>query len=164
MASKNAGHVVEQKLLLRLLDEGFGAHAWHGPNLRQAIRGVSAKEAAWQPGPGRHSIWELVLHTAYWTYVARRRLTGAAAGRFDRTGSNFFPVPRPASDGAWRTDCALLGAEHARLRALVASPDWPRPTSRGEKYRFDLVLGVASHHIYHAGQIRLLRRLQGKAR
>src|ERR1022692_3880464 len=38
-------------LLLDLLDEAFDKKSWHGPNLRGSIRGVSAREAAWHPGP-----------------------------------------------------------------------------------------------------------------
>ncbi|HEY6384600.1 MAG TPA: hypothetical protein VIX91_02850 [Candidatus Acidoferrum sp.] len=35
-------------LLLKLLDEAYKKKAWHGPNLRQAIRGVSAGLGAWR--------------------------------------------------------------------------------------------------------------------
>ncbi len=62
-------------VLLDLLDEAFDKKSWHGPNLRGSIRGVTAQQAAWRPGPDRHNIWELTLHAAYWKYVVRRRLT-----------------------------------------------------------------------------------------
>ena len=39
----------ELSLLLRLFDEAYLRKAWHGPNLRGSIRGVTAEEAAWQP-------------------------------------------------------------------------------------------------------------------
>ena len=51
--------------ILALVDEGFQKKAWHGPNLRSALRGVSADEAAWRPGKNRHNIWELAVHAAY---------------------------------------------------------------------------------------------------
>src|SRR5688500_2523546 len=61
--------------ILFLLDTAYDHASWHGPNLRGAIRGVTPPRAAWRPAPGRHNIWELVVHAAYWKYVAWRRLT-----------------------------------------------------------------------------------------
>ena len=43
-------------LLLRAIDEGFDRVAWHGPNLRGSLRGVTAAQAAWRPAPDRHNI------------------------------------------------------------------------------------------------------------
>ena len=48
-------------MLLDGLDEAFDKKSWHGPNLRGAIRGVTAAEAAWRPAGDRHNIWELTL-------------------------------------------------------------------------------------------------------
>ena len=52
----------ELSLLLRIIDEGFERKAWHGPNLKGSIRGLSADQAAWRPAPPRHSIAENVVH------------------------------------------------------------------------------------------------------
>src|SRR5499433_735139 len=95
-------------LILALLDEGYNKKTWHGPNLRQSLKGVSAKEASWRPAPGRHNIWELTLHAAYWKYAVRRRIEGGKRGSFLLKGSNFFsrPVNGEATDAAWRSDLA----------------------------------------------------------
>jgi hypothetical protein len=66
--------------LLFLLDSAYDHVSWHGTNLKGSIRGLSPHRAAWRPGGTRHNIWELVVHAAYWKYVAWRRLTGAARG------------------------------------------------------------------------------------
>jgi len=55
------------QLLLRALDTAYDHSSWHGPILRGSLRGVSAEEAAWRPAPGRHNIWELAVHAAYWS-------------------------------------------------------------------------------------------------
>src|SRR6202022_3143178 len=80
-------------LVLALLDEAYEKRAWHGPNLKQSLRGVSAKQAAWRPAPGRHNIWELAVHSAYWKYAVRRKIAGRKRGSFVLEGSNFFPRP-----------------------------------------------------------------------
>jgi len=148
--------------LLFLLDTAYERVSWHGPNLRGSIRGVSLRQAAWRPGRGRHNIWELVVHAAYWKYVSWRRLTSAERGSFPLKGSNWFTRPLEATSAAWRDDLALLHEMHRTLRAAVAdlSPrDLDRRPARGKTTKRALVTGVAAHDLYHAGQIQLLKRL-----
>jgi hypothetical protein len=147
-----------EPLILALLEEGYSKKTWHGPNLRQSLKGVSAKQAAWRPAPGRHNIWELTLHAAYWKYAVRRRLEGTKPGGFILKGSNFFARPEKgkATEAAWRADRALLENEHEAMlesiRKALKSPNVEK--------RLRMLYGVAFHDVYHAGQIRLLRRLQ----
>lgn len=145
------------ELVLALLEEGYSRKTWHGPNLRQSLKGVSAAEAARRPAPGRHNIWELALHAAYWKYAVRRRIEGGKRGSFVLKGSNFFARPQKgkATETAWRADLALLEREH---RALEAAIRRVLKTPRAKKF-LPALYGVAFHDIYHAGQIRLLRRL-----
>jgi hypothetical protein len=140
-------------MLLELLDEAFDKKSWHGPNLRGSIRGVTAKQAAWRPARDRHNIWELTLHAAYWKYVVRRRLTSEKRGSFALPGSNFFARPIEASDAPWKADINILAGEHRKLREVVANISAPSRTQA------HMIRGVAAHDLYHAGQIRLLRRL-----
>ena len=145
------------ELVLTLLDEAYEKRTWHGPNLKQSIRGVSAKQAAWRPGPRRHNIWELTLHAAYWKYAVRRRIEGGKRGSFALEGSNFFlrPEKDQLNEAAWRADKELLEREHGALRTAIEKV---LRTPQGTKQLRQLY-GVAFHDIYHAGQIRLLRRL-----
>ncbi len=64
--TKPTTQTVQRELLLRLLDEGYDKTGWMDVCLRSTLRQVSAKEAAWPPRPGRHSIAEIVLHIAYY--------------------------------------------------------------------------------------------------
>ncbi len=150
----------EVELLLDLLAEAYNRKSWHGPNLRGSFRGLTAAEAAWRPAPGRHNIWELVLHTAYWKYVVRRRITGEKRGSFVLKGSNFFERPLDPSEAAWRSDILILEAQHHDLQQAVAElPAEMREDRRKWRATLHLVRGAAAHDLYHAGQIRLLRRL-----
>lgn len=152
----------EVALLLRLLDESYEKRAWQGPNLRGSLRGVKATQAAWRPSPGRHNIWELVLHAAYWKYAVRRMLTGETRGAFPMKGSNWFARPVTPTEEAWRGDLALLDREHGRLRKAVASLSGSQLARkpRGSKYSTgNLLYGVASHDVYHTGQVQLVKRL-----
>ncbi|MFZ5784920.1 MAG: DinB family protein [Acidobacteriota bacterium] len=153
-------------VFLALLDEAYDRPAWHGPNLRGALRGLPAAMAALTPRGGRNSIWAIALHCAYWKYAVRRQLTGEGArGSFPRRGSNWLPLPSPADAAAWKADLALLDEQHRLLRAAVTALD---PGILGERRGAHtlarLVAGIAAHDLYHAGQVRLLIRLLGAKR
>jgi hypothetical protein len=153
----------ELRHLLAVIDSAYDRRSWHGTNLRGSIRGLTARQAAWRPSPSRHNIWELVVHAAYWKYVALRRLTGRRRGSFPLKGSNWFARGRAANERAWREDVALLDRMHRALRETVAalSPaDLDLTPAGSTSSTFALLSGVAAHDLYHAGQIQLLKRLQ----
>lgn len=149
---------------LAMMDEAYDHKAWHGTTLRGSIRGVTARQAAWRPALGRHNIWELVVHAAYWKYAVHRRLMGTRRGSFVLKGSNWFVRPEgAAAEADWRRDVALLDEQHRELRADLArlAPAEILEPSRGARpTKAFLVRGIAAHDLYHAGQIQLLKRLQ----
>ena len=151
-------------VLLAALDEAFDARSWHGTNLRGSLRGLDLATLAWRPGAGRHNIWELAVHAAYWKYAVRRKLTGEKRGSFPLDeGSNFWKRPIEQSKAAWKRDLVLLETEHQSLRSAVASfpaTKWSRRPPGGQFTFAGMVRGVAAHDLYHAGQIQLLKRLQ----
>ena len=149
-------------LLLEILDQAFDRKSWHGTTLRGALRGLTPAEALWRPAPGRHNIWELTLHAAYWKYAVRRRLGGDAIGSFERKPSNWPDIPDPADASAWKRDIAFLENEHRKLRETVTglSPaDLARRSPRGVWTYGEEIHGIAAHDLYHTGQIQLIKRL-----
>jgi DinB superfamily len=146
--------------LIQQIDEAYDVRSWHGTNLRGSLRGLSPKVAAWRPGPGRHNIWELAVHAAYWKYAVRRLLRGGPRGAFPLKGSNWFVRPTAVTAAAWRADLALLSSEHRQLRSAIRrleDADLARPAGKGT-VGF-LLRGIAAHDLYHAGQIQVLKRL-----
>lgn len=146
--------------LLASLDRAYDRSSWHGPNLKGAIRGLTPAAAFFRPGPTRHSIYDLVLHAAYWKYVVRRRLTGEKRGSFALRGSNFFLAPSAATAKEVAGGKSLLESEHRALREVVEDlPEGAFSARIGRRTAEAVISGVAAHDIYHAGQIRLLKML-----
>jgi hypothetical protein len=148
------------KLALRLIDEGYGKRAWHGPNLRGSLRGLTAEEASRRPAPGRHNIWEIAVHAAYWKYAVRRRLLGEKRGSFPLRGSNWFT--RPAAGCDWQRDLRMLDEVHRSMRQAVAGladSELGKKAKGSSLVNAHIILGIGAHDIYHAGQIQLLKRL-----
>jgi uncharacterized damage-inducible protein DinB len=151
----------ESALLAEQLRRAFDGTAWHGPALLELLRDVDAAKAAAKPVPDVHSIWELVLHVAVWDQAALRRLAGE---KCQPTGVANFPlVPRP-TEAAWRKTVANTQRTHEILVKTVAGLPDSRLRDRvpGKRYDFYFMLhGVAQHELYHAGQIALLKKMQG---
>ncbi len=148
--------------ILALIDEAYERHAWHGPNLRGSLRGVTADVAAWRPAPGRHNIWEIALHAAYWKYAVLRRITGKKRGSFPLKGSNWFTREGAPQARQWREELTMLQEQHRQMRECIArlSDSELDRTPKGSKVStLRMVQGIAAHDIYHAGQIQLLKRL-----
>ena len=147
--------------LLSAFDEAFNRSGWHGANLLQSIQGVDDKGAAWRPAPGRHNIWEVVVHAAFWKHVVRERLTGKKDKTFPYAGRNWFVCPN--GDRTFKADVALLKSEHKQLRAIVvgtsrAALEKPVHRRRNDTAAYT-IRGITAHDVYHAGQIQLLRAL-----
>jgi hypothetical protein len=62
---------------------------------------------------------------------------------------------------SWQKILPTLDTEQQRLGTLVADIEAGKATSLADPERFNLVLGITCHAIYHAGQIQLIKRLQG---
>ena len=144
-------------VLLANLDQAYDGKGWHGPTLRSALRGLSVDQLVWRPAKNRHNIWELTSHCAYWKYAVRRKLTGAKRGSFPMKGSNWFASPADSDERRWQQIVSLLEEEHRQLRAAIET--LPKSEFEDPK-RLRLMYGVAAHDLYHAGQVRLLKRLQ----
>ena len=147
---------------MSLLEEAYSRTAWHGPNLKGAIRGLTADIAQKRPATGRHNIWEIVVHAAYWKYAVRRRLRGEKRGSFPMKGNNWFRCPDVLTGDSWKRTIAMLDEQHALLRDAIQKipPAVLYTASAGSKTtNLTLIYGIASHDLYHAGQIQLIKRL-----
>lgn len=158
--------MAEIEALLLAVEQAYDRRAWHGPNLKSSLRGVTVEEASWRPQAGRHNVWELAVHAAYWKYRVLRKLAADAPASFDEAGSNFFERPSPGQsakdrEDAWTRDHGRLDDWHRRLVDAIHDFDAARldEVSYDRYDHRDLILGAAAHDVYHAGQIRLLRRM-----
>jgi DinB family protein len=141
----------------RILREGYGKGAWHGPDLKAALADVTPELAYWRPASGRHNIAEIAVHHAYTTHGVRAKL-GADVEPFMLAGEDWFDVP-DSSTLPWPTILGLVALEQQKLDATIRNADASGGSSQTDSERFDLVLGITCHAVYHAGQIQLIKRL-----
>lgn len=143
----------------RILQEGYGPGAWHGADLKAACADVTPQLAFWRPAPGRHNIAEIALHHAYCARAVRGQLTGATPEPFVLDGEDWFELGDPARL-PWSKVQAIVETEQERLNAAVSGIDTGQLTSPlSDTERFNRVLGITCHAVYHAGQVQLIKRL-----
>jgi uncharacterized damage-inducible protein DinB len=136
----------------------FEGQAWHGPSLMEILAGVTAEQAAAKSLPAAHSIWEIVLHIAFWEEVSRRRVEGDEAKVED--GEGLFTVTDTSAE-AWQAALERLRQSNTALRETIAKLDDEklREKAAGQEYSIYFLLhGVIQHDLYHAGQIALLKK------
>lgn len=143
----------------RILREGYGEGARHGPELKGALADVTAATAFWRPAPGRHNIAEIALHHAYCVRGVRAKLGGVDPEPFVLEGDDWFTLG-DQSALSWSKVVDVVRVEQGRLAAAVAEIQAGRMrSSLPDSERFDLVLGITCHAVYHAGQVQLIKRL-----
>jgi uncharacterized damage-inducible protein DinB len=163
--------------LLDLLRHAYDGDPWHGPSLKAVLTRVTAEGAAARPVRGRHTIWEVVLHLTGWTREVERRLGGAVPAHPE--GGDWPAMPAQPTPAAWTRALRALEAAHRELEqtvaraprsrwaAIVRSPpaNQPRDPALGTGYSYGtMVVGLATHHAYHAGQIAVLASPAAPAR
>ena len=130
--------------------------AWHGPSLLEAVQGVTGEEAEWRVAEG-HSVCELLHHAVSWMEEALDRIEGKAAGE---------PVSGDWPAGDWGAGLTRLESVRRRLNGVMGTLSAERlaepignPAPDGRRFSVaGMLLGVAQHNAYHAGQIVMIRR------
>lgn len=156
-----AGNAAIPSIALRILNEGYGPGAWHGPDLKAALADVAPDRAFRRPGEGRHNIAEIAMHHAYYVRSVRSRISGSPAEPFALDGDDWFTLSN-AQPLTWTQVRQIVEDEQQRLAGLVEAVEAGHTTSPlHDAERLELVLGITCHAVYHAGQVQLINRLIG---
>jgi len=144
------------------LERTLEGEAWHGPSVLEILEGVTAAQAAAHPIAGAHSIWELVLHLCSDYSLVLRRLGGD--GRQMTQSEGWPTVPEPSAEN-WSDSIRVLKQLNEDLRQAVRN--FPRErldeplVAEPPFTAYTQFIGVTQHHLYHAGQMALLKKVLG---
>ncbi len=147
--------------LVRELDRSFKGPTWHGPTLYELVRELDASVVVAEPPGGTHRIGEIVGHAAIWKHAVRCRLE-AEPWSPASDAENFPSVVDAAS---WQACLKHLEQTHEALVQTVSeqtAETLDRLMPAGEGTAIDQILGVIQHDLYHAGQVSLLLKQQGR--
>ena len=138
--------------------------SWHGPTVMESLEGVDHTQARARPIEGRHTIWEIVNHCAYWMNAVTIALRGR--GMVNVGGTEDWPgVGETAEE--WARDIARLREACRELTEAIETleeGDLEKILGShfGNRY-FEFTYrkmshGISDHNTYHAGQISLLKK------
>jgi uncharacterized damage-inducible protein DinB len=142
---------------------------WAAHGVAPALDGVTVAMANWRPASGQHTIAETMAHLAYHRELVALRLRGEPKPYREEDDWQAGP---PTEDGLKQVR-ARLDRAHRDVAAAIAElnpgqlmepvmPSWL--SSELLTRRIDLAVDIATHDLYHAGQIFVLKRLYAGVR
>jgi hypothetical protein len=140
---------MDRATILKLWNEAWSEGLWAAP-WHKSVAGLTTAQAAWSPGPGRHSIWQIIEHMMFWREDTLRRLAGGARPTPAELASGNFPQIGDRSEAAWRATVERFEGTQRRIAEALADPGNP----------LDRLGYLLPHDSYHVGQINYLRALQ----
>lgn len=145
--------------ILKHYDRVLEGDAWHGDPVWKILDGISATQAAERHLPA-HSIWEIVAHMTFWEGVVSKRLHGERAGLVEMLN---FPATPAVSEENWHQTLEKFRASNAAFREALRQLDPSKLgelSAAGKRTYYEEAHGIIEHHVYHAGQIALLKKAQ----
>jgi len=122
------------------------------------------EQAAARPVAGRHTIWEIVTHCAYWMESVDKALHGEVMESIPTT-EDWVGMGETAED--WTRDLTRMDQVYEKLQDTIAGFDSKNLDATvgsqfGENFfeftNRKMLYGIADHNIYHAGQVSILKR------
>src|SRR5882724_10168136 len=110
--------MIEIPRILDQLDRAFESDAWHGPSLRELLKGVTARQANSKSPFSSHSIWEIILHITAEQDVTRCRLGGETIVDFPPE-LDWPPIP-DTRETAWKQAVKRLVESKKKLRQSIS--------------------------------------------
>lgn len=157
--------------IVEQLRRAYSGDAWYGPSVRSALDGVDASQAARRVVPGAHTIEEIVRHLTSWTREVTRRLHVGVA---QEPEDGDWPAAGMADEGDWAEILAVLDAANEQLvHTITELTDAELDDRIGDVRdralgsgvsRYVTLHGLVQHHVYHAGQIALLKKASSEPR
>ncbi|RIW28704.1 DinB family protein [Bacillus salacetis] len=133
-------------------------------SMDQALKGVSAAEAASTSSGTSNSIWQIVNHLIFWNEDVIHRLQGTENHHGAESNEETFGHPgNPEDEQGWRRTVHRFTEVMDTLRTVIAGIDdetMKKPYAADRYSRERLLSSIMMHDSYHLGQIVLLQKLQ----
>ena len=146
--------------ILKHYDGVLNGDAWHGDAVWKVLADLPAATAAARPVSKAHSIWEIVDHMIFWEGVVVQRFQGKRAGLVEEL--NFPATPSPTEEN-WQKTLSEFRNSNRLFRETLAKLDPTKLndlTAAGKRTYHSEAHGILEHHVYHLGQIVLLKKSQ----
>lgn len=134
----------------------YGENRWQA-GLYALIKDLTIEQVVWKPSPDRHCIWEVVKHVLFWKLYATA--TFLEITKPDWETGNWAELPPSPSEKSWKLELENLKNSHEELKNVVKN--FGDELFNIQNKRSNYIREMTNHDSYHAGQIGLLRVMQG---
>jgi uncharacterized damage-inducible protein DinB len=140
--------------------------SWYVP-LTVALDGLTAPQAASHEPGSTHSIWQIVSHLTFWNEQWLRRFQGDPLPSPPVNNDATFDIgDQVGGEVDWQEAVARLHHELSAWRAALAGCseaklDEPVPNFPVQAPWWGVVSNLATHNVYHIGQMVSIRKQQG---
>lgn len=148
----NPGAAYVNDLNLFTLDKNF----WQASMLKQ-IEGLTMEQALYKPNPGRHGIWQIVRHIAYWKHWSLTYLNEDK--KLNAKEDNWAPMPDVQTEETWQQEIENL--RKLNYDCISAAEKLGDNIMNNNEEKIVFFRQLLYHDCYHTGQIGYLRALQG---
>ncbi|HEX8248742.1 MAG TPA: DinB family protein [Pyrinomonadaceae bacterium] len=156
--------MTSKEILLEQFTACYDENGWFVA-LKNAVKNLTAEQAAWKPENSDNSIWEILSHLNFYNEAYLKRFKGIDYVYPTTDNNETFSSAENASEEAWRAEIERLDSimiEWRNLLAAAAESKFDEAVSATNQSLWSsIVAHINVHNAHHAGQIVLLRKLQG---
>lgn len=153
-----------KEVLLEQFTACYDENGWFVA-LKNAFKDVSAEQAKWKAENADNSIWEILSHLNFYNEAYLKRFKGIDYVYPTSDNSETFSSAENASEEAWRAETERFDSIMIEWRNLLEAADESKfgeaVSAANQSLWSSIVAHINVHNAHHAGQIVLLRKLQG---
>jgi len=153
---------MNKDFLLDQFNKCYDENGWF-VSLRNAVDGMTADEAAWKPDGADNSVWQTLSHVTYYNHAYLERFKGVDF-QYD-IDDNDATFTAGGSDEEWATELERFDKVMKEFRELISNADdakFDQSVSATKQTKWAVLIGeINAHNAYHAGQVLMLRKVQG---
>jgi len=155
---------MNKEVLIAQFNRCYDENGWF-VSARNALEGLTAEQADWSPEGSDNSIWETLTHITYYNNAYLQRFKGIDFEYEISTNDDTFKGSAFPSEDEWQKVVAEFDAVMTEFRELLTSADATKldelVSDENPRKWSSLIADINAHNAYHAGQILLIRKLQG---
>ncbi len=136
----------------------YGGNGWQA-GLYQLVSDLKMEQAVWKPAEGRNSIWKILKHISFWKFAILSDAKGKPLSVEERREGDWRNVPEEPTEEKWQSEIINLRQTQEEFKEFVRSYGSELFNVKNDDANY--IRENLCHDPYHAGQIGLIRVLQG---
>ena len=153
-----------KEILIEQFTVCFDENGWFVA-LKNALRNLTAEQAAWKPENLDNSIWGMLAHLNFYNERYLRRFNGEALPPSTFENSETFGGSDESSGTAWRAEVENFDRIMSEWREAIQTAGEDKlaqaVSAENKSPWWEVISNINVHNAHHGGQIVVLRKLQG---